>query len=100
MSAFYTAGTCARWVTGIVLLSPLDDGSRAWGHPPHITVSRMRSQEAGGAATIPEAGLRQAPHVQGLSDSVKPGRLAALVLQMRTLKLRDEVRYPRPTASV
>lgn len=37
--------------------------------------------------TISKAGLCQAPQVHGLSDSSqKPGRVAALALQMRTWK--------------
>lgn len=57
--------------------------------------------EAPGAVTILEPGLSQAPHVYSCSASSQdPWRVAALTLQVRMQKLREEVSCPRPTAPV
>ena len=57
--------------------------------------------EATGAVTILESGLSQAPHVYSFSDSSQdPWRVAALTLQMRAQKLREEVSCPPLTAPV
>lgn len=72
-----------------------------WGnHHLHITGGQREVREAPGAVTISEAGFSQTPRAQGLSDSLQePWEGAALIWQGRTLKLREVVSSPRPTAT-
>lgn len=90
-STFYMPGTHTRWITWFDFSSPSDDPSDGWDHHLHITdrQAEVLKAEAPGAVTI-RLDLAK-PLSGGLSgSSQEPKRLAAHIVQMRTLKLRKE----------